>query len=59
MEPSGFCEAKNSSRFPLGVRQIADHGKKLKIDPQTLAVSWLRFGRLVANDAQEPGVVRR
>jgi hypothetical protein len=37
MEPSGFCEAKNSSRFPLGVRQIADHGKKLKIDPQTLA----------------------
>jgi len=34
IEPSGFCEAKNSSRLPFGVRLIADHGKKLKTDSQ-------------------------
>jgi hypothetical protein len=29
MEPSGFCEAKNSSCPRVGLRQITDHGTRL------------------------------
>jgi hypothetical protein len=37
IEPSGFCEAKNSSCLPLGVRQIADQGKWLNSAPDYYA----------------------
>jgi hypothetical protein len=29
MEPSGFCEAKNSSCRRVGLTQITDHGTRL------------------------------
>jgi hypothetical protein len=53
MEPSGFCEAKNSSCRRVGLRQITDHGARLNQASEyltELAAPGLADNRVIAND---------
>ena len=53
MEPSGFCEAKNSSSRRVGLRQITDHSRRLNQASEyltELAAPGIAADRAIANN---------